>query len=195
MNKFISKKPAFTLIELIIVVGMISVLAALISVLFVRSIHSYEISRKEMELEAKGTAVMEDFESETRSATKIVLNSQNSLTYYRFFDLTSLNPSQVRYFISGNQLKIGITPPIIIGQNVTYPSQNEVIKTVADNLIDTSNIFSYFDSNGSELSDPINPAQIRMIGINISMDNDVNNPPGPVVDSTKVSLRNLKDNL
>jgi hypothetical protein len=101
----------------------------------------------------------------------------------------------VHYFVDGNQLKIGITSPTIIGQTVTYPSGNEVVKTVADNMIGTGNIFSYFNANGDQLSDPINPAQIRMIGINISMDNDVNSPPGPVTDSTKISLRNLKDNL
>jgi hypothetical protein len=148
-----------------------------------------------MDLEEKGTTVMADFESETRSATQITAESQNSLTYLRFFDLTSLTPSQVRYFIVGNQLKIGVTPPTIAGLNVNYRSQDEVIKTVATDLTTTSNIFSYFDANSSKLNDPINTAQIKMIGINISMDNDVNNPPVPVTDSTKVSLRNLKDNL
>lgn len=187
--------PGFSLIEAIVVVGLISILAVLVSTFLSKSLSIYRIKRQSVDLEEKAAVVMRDFEKETRAASQIQTAEADELFYYRYFDLTSPSPSKVHYFMDGNQFKIGITSPVGVEPNITYPSQNEVIKLIVGNVTNTGSIFHYYTDSGQELTGTIDPAAVKMVELNISLDMDPNSPPAPITESTKVNLRNMKTNL
>jgi hypothetical protein len=60
-------------------------------------------------------------------------------------------------------------------------------------------VFEYFDENyngtSTALTQPVNPADVRLIKINVKIDLDPNRAPGPVIYSLQTSIRNLKTNL
>jgi len=106
---------------------------------------------------------------------------------------------QVRYYFDSSSLKRGVTEPT--GSPQVYTQNNESINTIATGVRNatSSPLFEYFDGsydgNGSSLSYPISIFMIRLVKINIMIDTDQKKSPLPVIYSTQVSLRNLKDNI
>lgn len=119
----------------------------------------------------------------------------SSFTFYSNVDTDTLK-EKVRYFLSGTTLQRGVIKPT--GSPLSYNTANEKISTLLQN-VQGSSIFEYFDKNydGSTtpLSFPINIPDIRLVKITITTDADPNRPPVPMIFSTQVSIRNLKDNL
>ena len=81
-----------------------------------------------------------------------------------------------------------------------YLSNTEVITDIIHGVRNNgSPVFSYFDSsyNGStnSLSQPVSVLIIRLIKINLTIDDDPNRPPSPMTITTEINFRNLKDNL
>lgn len=185
----------FSLAEMIITIALVSMLVVIISTLLVSGLKTYRVSRQNADLQDKASRVMRDFEWETRAASKIITAKSDELVFLRYFDLSSPSPSQVRYFITGDKLEIGITGPSGNEPNVTYPLANEKIDLIVENVMNGSTIFSYFNGSGEELAMPVDLTAIRMIDLNVSLDLNPAMPPAPIFESTKVNLRNMKDNL
>ena len=103
---------------------------------------------------------------------------------------------KVRYFLAGTTLQKGVIKPT--GSPLIYNSINEKISTFVNNVISTS-IFDYYDENydgtTAPLSFPVNVSDIRLVKITVMVEQDPNRSPTPMVFSTQVSIRNLKDNL
>lgn len=185
----------FTLIEMVVVIGLVAILSAVVSTMLVASLSSYRTKRQSVDLEDKASAVLRDFEKSTRAASKIVMAEPDQLTFLRYFDLTSASPTQVRYFMDGDQFKIGLTQPSGIAPAIVYPIQNEKIDLIVDNVTNGTTLFKYYNSNGGLIPGPVEIATVRMIEINIALDKDPNKPPTEITETTKVNLRNMKDNL
>jgi prepilin-type N-terminal cleavage/methylation domain-containing protein len=185
----------FTLIELVVVTGLISGIAFVVSVFLVTSLKTYRLNSQSSQLENNTASVMREFEFSTRAATQVLTAQKDELKFYRFYDLTSISPKQIRYFVDGNVFKVGVTEPVGTPPSVTYPADNEKIDLLVEDVTNPSSIFNYFDGSGTELIEPVNTANIKMVGITISLDKDVNLPPEAITQETKVTLRNLKNNL
>ncbi len=60
-------------------------------------------------------------------------------------------------------------------------------------------IFQYYpatyDGTGSALSIPVTISSVRLVKITVIIDNDPNRSPVPMIVTSSVTLRNLKDNL
>lgn len=195
MKKSLRKAKGFSLIELIIVIGLVSFMTLLLSSFITQSMKSYHTKRQSVDEEEKAAHVMREFELTTRAATKILVANENEYKFLRYMDLTSPEPIQVRYFAENGQFKIGYTNPSGTAPNITYPSENETIELVVTDVVNPTPIFSYFSSGNAALSFPIDIAQIRMVELEICLDENMASPPGPVTQRTMVSLRNMKDNL
>lgn len=104
-------------------------------------------------------------------------------------------PTQIRYYIEGNQFIIGQTEPVGTEPNITYPPSAEKIHLIVEDVENPNMIFEYYDGQKNILSAPVDTTKIRLIKLTISLDQDVNKPPVAVTETTEVSLRNLKDNL
>lgn len=194
--KYHANKKGFSLIEIVAVTAFIGVLTVIVSSLMSQSLKTYRVGKERVDLQDRGAVVTRNFEQMARAATEIVTASSNELIFYRFFDLTSSSPKQVRYFLTGDTLdtfEIGITDPIGTEPNISYPPEREDIDLIIDNV--TSLSFEYFNDFDTQLVLPFEPKLVRMLNLTISLDKDVNKSPQATVLSTTVSLRNLKTNL
>ena len=121
----------------------------------------------------------------------------SSFTFYSNIDGDSFK-ERVRYFTDGSTLKKGVIKPS--GTPLTYNPANEVISELTHDVANTvTSIFSYYDANYDgtiqPLAEPIDIAAVRLVKITIVIDKDPQAPPEPIVLTTQISMRNLKDNL
>jgi len=190
-----SKKPGFTLIEMVTVIALFSMLTLIMSAFLSQSIKSYRIKRQSVDLQEKSAHVMREFEQTARAASTVINASETEFKFYRFFDLTSPYPKQVRYFLDGDKFKIGETDPVGVAPNIIYPSQNEIITLIIEDVVNTDVLFKYYNGASVIISDPVDETNVRMVELTISLDQNPNAPPEPIVETTKIELRNMKDNL
>lgn len=195
MKKYDKKFRGFSLVEMLVALAIFSAISIILATFLSQSLKSYRIRKEESEEQEKASHIMREFEKMTRAGTRVLTANQNELRFYRYFDLVSPSPTQIRYFIDGNQFKIGETEPVGIEPSITYPLSAETIHLIVDDVENPNMIFQYFDGQKNVLTAPIDTTKIRLIKLTISLDQDMNKPPGAVTETTEVSLRNLKDNL
>lgn len=122
----------------------------------------------------------------------------SSITFFSDIDVDGLQ-EQVRYFISGTDLKKGVIKPT--GSPLAYNSNQETFSTLAYNIKNGTStaLFEYFDSsyNGtsSPLSQPVSVNAVRLVRINLMIDADPRRSPIPRLYTSDATFRNLKDNL
>jgi prepilin-type N-terminal cleavage/methylation domain-containing protein len=199
-------KKAFTLMEVIIVVAIAGIISAAVGA-FGGNVFSYNRTLSDSLVASfEGGEVVQDIVSEVRSAGPsvtgsfpIVEASTTALTFYADID-GDLNREQIRYFRDGTTLKKTITPPrlnpngYIVGSSTT--------SVVVQNILATSTpLFRYYDdsytgtSTAVALTQPVDPRLIRLVQILIPIERDPTRAPGPIIIESRVSIRNLKDNL
>lgn len=127
----------------------------------------------------------------------IAQTASSSFTFYSNTDSDFLK-ERVRYFIDGVILKKGVIKPS--GSPIVYNLANEVIsELIQDIAASSTSTFSYYDVNydgtTAPLMEPINISAVRLVKITIIIDKDLLAPPGSLVLTTQISMRNLKDNL
>ena len=192
MNKIFVKK-GFTLVEIIVVLGIVSILTLIMTNFLTRSLKSYQVGRSLIVQQEKAASVMREFEFSARALTEIVSATDKELVFYRFFDLSSPDPKKVRFFLDGNSFKVGATDPVRVGELVNYPIENEEITLLIQNV--SSLELSYFDANDQEVTDLNSFGPIKMVGLSVEIDNKTTESPEPTKASTMVNLRNKKSNL
>jgi hypothetical protein len=131
-----------------------------------------------------------------RGTTGVVTASSNTLVIYGYFSPQDSVVKKIRYFVSGNNLNIGVTPPSGTAPNYTYNSANEVITTTRIDLVMGGQpMFTYYDDAGNLLPSGFTPGQVKSIGIFLSANPNTKTVPQPISLSTRVTLRNFKTNL
>jgi len=200
----IKDKRGITLIELLITMTIFLIIMIAVGS-FVKDIFSYnKIFNNSLTAYDDIRKILQPISSEVRSMSSssigsypIELAQSNSLVFFADINNDGLK-ERIRYYLSGNILMKGIIVPS--GNPLQYLSSSEISSAIIPNVNNgLVPIFNYYDNSytgGSlPLAQPVNISKIRLIGINLIVDADLNNPPKPVSISTEVSLRNLKDNL
>jgi prepilin-type N-terminal cleavage/methylation domain-containing protein len=124
--------------------------------------------------------------------------SSTAITFYSDVDNNGV-VDKVRYYLTGNTIRKSVTVPT--GSPLTYNPANEVLSTIINNIVSSSTlpIFQYYSSNyagtTSPLTYPLDIQAVRLVKITVIIDNDPNRSPVPIVVTSSVSMRNLKDNL
>ena len=195
MRSWGRQRSGFTLIEMLVVISLMGMIIILLGNFVSNSWSSYRMQNITALEQDQAASALRDFEITTRATTQVSTASVSELKFLRFFDLDSPYPSQVRYFMNGNQFEVGQTEPVVAGTNVSYPAQNEQIKLVIKGIVNGGTLFKYYAGDNTELAAPVNLSSIRMIGLTLEIDANGARQPGPVGVSTKVNLRNMKDNL
>ena len=193
--QFTKNKKGFSLIEMTVVIALVSMITVVVSVFLSQSLKSYRIKRQSVDLQDKAAHVMREFEQTARAASTVLTASETEFKFYRFFDLTSTYPTQVRYFLDNDKFKIGITDPVGAVPNINYPVENERITLIIEDVVNTDVLFKYYNGSGALLLDPVNTVNVRMVELMISLDQNPGAPPLANTELTKVNLRNMKDNL
>ncbi len=193
----------FSLIELIIVLGILSLMVVVVGsfttdVFRVSRIINVTLSRNEQTRRTLGS-----FVNELRTAAisslgtyPIAAATSTNLTFYSNLDQDALK-ERLRYFVQGTTLKRGVLKPS--GNPLAYNPANETITDSVQNLLNPTDIFSYFDNtyNGqtAPLAFPVTITSLRLVRIHVRVDTTPNESPSPFDLTSEVMLRNLKDNL
>ena len=196
------RKNGFTIVEIITSTFIMGIIAIAISALFVWGWRTWQYSNDQARAinafrKAYDQTVKEIREMQTASngAYNIESATAAELIFYANTDSDD-ERERVRLTLTGNNLIKGIIQPV--GSPAAYPQGSETTSVIAQ-YIRNSNIFSYYDQNftGMEnpLSFPVTVSSVRLIRLLLSIDTDLNRPPGAFELSTNIALRNLKQNL
>lgn len=198
------KQKGFSLAEVVVATAIVS--AIFIAVFgFGQNIFSFNSNaQKNLSAQTDGRRVLKDIVKELRSASPgsqgaypISLASTTALTFFVNVDDDEYK-EQVRYFLQGKELKKGVTKPS--GSPLIYdPDDEKVFILVRDINNGLTPIFEYFDSNyagtSTPLTQPVQITKIRFVRITLKIEPNSIKSLGPVIVTSQVFLRNLKDNL
>jgi prepilin-type N-terminal cleavage/methylation domain-containing protein len=194
----------FTLIELLITASIIATIGTLLGVFATSGFRAWSQNREQVEAQenarvamARMTKLIRRASTSENGAYAIATAAAQTLTFYANVD-SDTSREQVRFFLQGTDLKIGITQPV--GQPATYPAGNEVASVLVSGVRNgVSPIFLYYDTNytGTQvaLAQPVNIQDVRLVHITLSIDVDPTKAPTAIDLQTSVSFRNLKNNL
>lgn len=197
------KNHGFTLLELLIAMA-ISTAALTLVTYFTLDVSNFGTtlnSRLESERELELT--LRTMISEVRSmgpgengAYDIATANSTTFTFYSDTDGDG-QFEQVRYFLNGTTLQKGVIVPVGVNPP-TYPAGNEVISDVVHSMV-AGPVFAYYaeglPSEIGALASPVDVANIRLITVTGTVDQDTTLPPGPTTLSANITIRNLRGDI
>jgi type II secretory pathway pseudopilin PulG len=189
-------KSGSTLIELVLVTGLVAILSALLATLVAQSLKSYRESRQIVELQGNAALAVRDFESITRGATEIITSAPDELAFYAYMvgdDYPA--PTLIRYYTENGELLRSTIAPVGEGPTFTYPPENELVNKIIRHVLNADTIFRYYNEASVEVVAPTPTDTVRMIRITINVGYTDKATPTDITETTVVSLRNLKNNL
>ncbi|MEK7636124.1 MAG: hypothetical protein AAB362_00320 [Patescibacteria group bacterium] len=188
-----------TLIEAVIAVGIFSLIAMALVGFQSDFFQLNRLVEGGLSRENQIRKIFKSFTDEVRSASPssvggYLIESANGteLSFFADIDNDALK-ERIRYFLSGAILKKGIIKPT--GLPLAYNPANEIISDIVSDLVATTTVFSYYNlttSTSTPLSVPIDVSLIRFIRMTMSLDPNGPKPPGQVMFSTQVNIRNLR---
>ncbi|HEY4519789.1 MAG TPA: type II secretion system protein [Candidatus Paceibacterota bacterium] len=125
-------------------------------------------------------------------AYPVVSLAAHEFTFYADIDGDN-RAERMRYFVEENSLKRGVTPPSLDLLN-PYAGA-EQISTISDNVrnIEQSvNTFSYYDQNGTEITNYSTVTGVRFVSVTIIVNVDPNKLPNQLILHSSAALRNLR---
>ncbi len=193
----------FTLIEVLVSISIFALIVGATVEIYLFARNANDIVWEQLKTQNEGRKVIQDFTNELRTATASSIGAYsiesaagNHITFYSDFYKDTFR-ERIRYFMSSTTLRRGIIKPT--GNPLTYNSANEVFTDIAHDVANASNtIFTYYDNNftgtSAPLANPVDVTKIRMVGITLELEENPRASPAPFYISSKVMIRNLKDN-
>ncbi len=194
-----------TYIDFLVSVAIMVMIFNLIS-LFGRDVFSFSrYTNSTLSAQQDARNVLRQFASELRTASIASTGSYaiggaatSSITFYSDTNGDGIK-EQIRYFLSTDKKSLKKTVITPSGTPLAYTGAG-VTTTVMNGLANGNNpIFTYYDKNytgtSAALSDPVDIQAVRLVRADITIDSDPNMSPVPIVVTTQISIRNLKDNL
>jgi type II secretory pathway pseudopilin PulG len=186
----------FSLIELLFVMMLTSMIAIPLGTFAYKGLSSYEFLQAQSNTSTELSTLSERMAKVIRGATGIIDAEANTLTIYGYFSPQDSVVKKIRYFISGTNLNIGVTPPTGTAPNYTYLAANEVVTTTrVDLAMGATSMFTYYDDSGTQLPNGFANSQIKEIGLYVAANPRLKQLSVPISLTTKVTLRNFKTNL
>jgi type II secretory pathway component PulJ len=194
-----------TLVEVLVATGIFALLSVAAVAIFTYSLKANKIIWEQLSTQNEGRKIVQDFVNEIRSATyssvgayTLEVASTTEIVYYSNIDTDTLR-ERIRYFLSGTSLKKGVTKPT--STPLVYNTSYEVITDVVHDLMDTTStpIFTYYNQNygytsSTPLIQPVSVTDVRVVGINLTLEEDPTASPVPFRIESKAEIRNLKTN-
>lgn len=195
----------FTMVEMLIVLAVMSMFIVVAST-FNKDVFSLNTNlQSSLNAQLDARHLVKVMVAELRKASPSALGtypiesaSSTAVTFYSDVDNNGVI-DKVRYYLTGNTIRKSVTVPT--GSPLSYNPANEVLSTIINNIVSSSTlpIFQYYSSNyagtSSPLTYPLDIQAVRLVKITVIIDNDPNRSPVPIIVTSSVSMRNLKDNL
>ncbi len=205
MNRKLKITNGFTIVEMLISVSILSLVILSVTT-FQRDVFSLNFSlQNSLNAQLDARHVIRIMVAELRKAGPsalgaypIALASSTGVTFYSDVDANGVK-DRVRYFLSGSTIKRGVLAPS--GNPLTYVDVNEKLTTIVSDFVASSTLplFQYYPASytgaSAPLSVPVDVPSIRLLKITVIIDKDPTHSPTPIVVTSQVNLRNLKDNL
>lgn len=192
----LGSEEGFTLLELTIAGLLTGMLAIPLMFFTFKGLSSFQFLQSESNTSTELSTVSEAMAKVVRGTTSVITAQSNTLTVYAYFNPDDTLVKQVRYFVSGTNLDVGVTPPSGTAPNYTYPSANEVVTTMYSNLtMGSTPMFTYYDNTGTQLPNGFSNSEVNQVGIYIAANPSANQETVPIELTTRVTLRNFKTNL
>ncbi len=186
----------YTLIELLVVIVITGAISIPLTTFAIKGLTSYTFLEAQSNTSLELNILADRIAKVVRGATSVDTAQANTLIIYGYFSPQDTTIKKIRYFISGTNLNIGVTPPTGTAPNYTYDPANEVVTTTRIDLVMGSNpLFTYYDDAGNQLSNAFATSQVKDIGIYLAANPNAKQVPVPISLTTRVTLRNLKTNL
>ena len=194
------KKDGFTLIETLIVIGILIFIGLAIANFQVDIFRFNTTTQSGLSTNFEIRRTFKNFTADMRTASPsstgafpILEASSSTLTFYANID-SDIAVERVRYFVSSSTLWRAVLKPT--GSPLSY-SGTEAVNGVVTGVLDHSVFFYYKEGNVSTstlLFSPIDPKNITLVKLLLSVDKDTNRPPSTILSETSVLVRNLKKN-
>jgi len=204
-NKFKNNSAGITLVEVLVSIALFTVIMLAVTVFQRDTIMFQATISNSLGGSNDARTILKVMGHELRSMSAsnngsypIVSASTSTVTFFSDVDDDGLK-EQIRYFISNNMIKRGSIKPT--GPTFIYLPANETFSTLAINVknSDSSPLFEYYDNSydgtSAPLPQPLVLNDVRLIRINILIEADPNRSPQPLLYTSQITLRNLKDNL
>lgn len=194
-----------TLIELIVTIG---VLALVINVIAVFSVDVFKTTgsiQGSLTAQQDARNVLRQLATELRTSSSSSVGAyplaevgNNRLRFYSDIDNDGLKEEVIYYLsVDGKTIFKDIRKPS--GAPLQYSGGFTTSTIIRDVANGATPLFTYYDTNydgtTSALVQPINIPLVRLVKATIVIERDPNRSPVPIIVTTQVSLRNLKDNL
>lgn len=191
----------FSMVELLVALGIFSLIIAGIAEIFLSSLRSGDVITEQLRSQGDGRRALLKFTSEARHMQNgsnggypLAVASSTEIVFYSNIDADNL-VERVRYFLNGRTLARAVTKPT--GTPPGYLAANEIISPLINFVTTGTPIFYYYDQDytGSEppLNQPVETGQVRLVEIKFAVDKDLSRPPGPLTFISKAQPRNLKN--
>lgn len=203
MNK-IAHKNGFTLVEALIATSIVVLISIGFWNVFKSSLTYTNTAQGRLMVQHELQLLSRRMTAELRAAVQsdtgayaLATTASSSIAFYVDADSDGLH-ERIRYFKEGNELKKGVLKPS--GSPLTYTGA-ETIRTVVHNLSATTTpVFVYYGStypsiSTAPLTEPVITSSVRLVRITVAVDDNSTTPIDPIVSTTQVSIRTLKDNL
>jgi len=200
------KRSGLTLIEILIAMAIL-ILVVGVMVVFQRDFFSLNLFLEQsLSIQRDAEEVIREIIAELRTASQsntggypLELTASTSLAFYADIDTDPLK-ERVHYFLDGTSLKKSVVKPA--GQPITYSTSTVAQETVMVVLrymvtTDVPQIFSYYGTftdpgQAVPLSQPVNPSVIKLVAVDITVDEDPVRLPPPISVGSRVTIRNLR---
>lgn len=186
----------FSLVESIVAVAIFSLIVVAVGAFQLDIFRLNNVIQSGLSAQNDARKILRPMIDELRSASEsdqgafpLVTVATSTLIFFSDVDDDG-SKERIRYFLDGTDFKKGLTD-----------NGNEKITEVVHDVVKTERIFSYYDSSydgtnqGDYLEYPVYPSDVRLIKVELIIDENPNKEPVAIGVSTQVMIRNLKDNL
>ncbi|QQS61004.1 MAG: prepilin-type N-terminal cleavage/methylation domain-containing protein [Candidatus Moraniibacteriota bacterium] len=191
-------KKGMTLIEVIVAIGVFSIGMGLAVLLFVQSWNMYKISFSTGSMQFVASNGVQRIIDSIRNAQRsengsypIVSVDENEIILYSNVD-DDEEIEKIRFFYSGS----GIVREVrnsVFGTPPQYPAGYEISEEIIPYVINTADtpLFSYYNNENEKLTEPISLIDVKMVKVDLYVDENINRDPESINIESFASIRNL----
>ena len=198
MQRYSSKTRAFTLIETVVVIGVLAVVGVAISgmIAYIYKTNTFLFQQSAATDSARRGIeyALENIREASYGADgsyPIANAATSTVTFYADVDNDNV-VEEIRYYLSNGTLYRGVTNPA--GSPPSYAGQPEASTIVANYVQNGTStpIFNYYDDTGAQLSTPADVSQVASVSVVIGVDVDIRRAPVTFTLIGSATIRNLK---
>lgn len=204
MTKIIKNKQGFTLLELLVAMGIFALISMALAWILIYGLRYNRVIWDQLQSQADGRRVAQSVVDQVRKAEEsslggypLIIAGENELAFYANIDKDSLR-ERVRFWLDGMTIKKGVIKPD--GNPLSY-DQSELVVEIAHDVANQSQglpLFLYYDENydgtGAALVQPVEITAVRAIRLQLEVERDPLVSPAPLRVESVVQVRNLKTN-